>query len=455
MEEGLKNALSEAVINRQTPFGSAPPDPSRCIRDSRLTGAPWSDDRRSLSSQSEYERLAKYYQVLKRVNAAIISIADGRSLFSQLSEIFAESHLFSMASISVINTMTGELVSAFTCCERPFQKGLANELFDRVFARHCAGAAKASRILNDLELDVFSPSWRALALGAGLRSFASLPIAFNGEFKGTVTVFSDAAEHFDPGIVDLLYRIAETVAYALHAFEESVERRAYERGLSESRRELKELLLHLHSAREDERNLVARELYDELGQTLNSLKLDLSVLGNAQSTNVAHQEKRLARMTEAIDHGLEEVHRIVSALCPRILSDLGLGPAIEWLVSEFSGQSGIQCRLQLDLPRDNDIPHATATTAFRCVQEYLTIIGQASTATSVSLMISIDHALLKLSISDNGSIDNCHAGPTATSFGTISIRQRIELLGGSMTRINRFGHGTCIEITLPITEQAE
>ena len=95
-----------------------------------------------------------------------------------------------------------------------------------------------------------------------------------------------------------------------------------------------------------------------------------------------------------------------------------------------------------------------ATTAFRCIQECLTNISQHSTATSVSIRITLDRNLLNLSISDNGRV-SLLVGPTANSFGNISMRQRVELLGGSLKKIDRSGHGTCIEIVLPIIDQTE
>jgi signal transduction histidine kinase len=453
LEKGLKNTLSEVVGRVQAPFTSSPPEPFEFVGGTHFDRRLSPDERRSQLVLTGYERLSRLYQLLKRTNAEIIFVTDRKSLFLQLNKILSESRLFSMASVSTIAPMTGELESVCTCCERPSQNSLASELFDQVFSRHCAGKAGEPLVLNNLGLDVSGPSWREMAFDAGLHSFASLPMTFDGIFYGTLALFSNATNHFDADLVDLLHQVAKNVAYTLHSIDESIEVQTYELGLSESRRELKELLLHLHSAREDERSLVARELHDELGQTLNTLKLDLFALSNGQSIKVHLQEKRLARMTEAIEHALDEVHRVVSALCPRILSDLGLGPAVEWLVNDFNDQSGISCQLKLDLPPQNDIPRTISTAAFRCIQEFLTNLRQRSVATSASIRITLDRALLSLAISDNGRSNTPHSGPTADSFGNISIRQRVELLGGSLKRINRSGHGTCIEIVLPIIEQ--
>ena len=450
----MKNNVSAVASRVQTPFAPLPSAPSEFVHGIHLNHRSLSDEAPSQSFLTRYERLSRLYLILKRLNSDVIFATDRKSLFTKLNKTLSESRLFSMVSVSTIAPMTGELDSAFTFCDRASQQGLANELFDQVLAGHCAGAAKEAVVFNDLTLGVSIPPWREIALNAGLRSFASLPMTFHGVFYGTLALFSVDTNHFDSDLVDLLHQVARNVAYVLHTLDESIEFRTYELGLSESRRELKELLLHLHTAREDERSLVARELHDELGQTLNTLKLDLFALGNSQSIKLPLQERRLARMTEAIDHALDEVHRVVSALCPRILSDLGLGPAVEWLVNDFNDKSGISCRLKMDLPQQRDIPRTIETAAFRCIQEFLSSVSQRSAVTSASIRISLDRTLLNLSVSDNGRLSTSHVGPTADSFGNISIRQRVKLLGGSLKRINRSGHGTCIEIILPITEQA-
>ena len=450
----MKNNPRQVPIPAYQLFSSAPIDSSGFFHDRPIEYKLCNSDKQLRPTRIEGEQLSRLYQVLKRTNKAIIRATDKESLFAQLNEILSESALFSMAGISNVNPMTGELDPVCFCYDLDFQQGFVKSLFDRVFAGHCSGTAREFRLLNDLALDGSRLPWREIALDARLHAFTSLPIAFGNQFYGTIALFADTPDYFGSDLIDLLRQIAEGLAYALHTQDESVEHQTYELGLSESRRELKELLLHLHSAREDERSLVARELHDELGQTLNALKLDLCALGNDQTIHVPLQEKRLARMTEAIDHALGEVHRVVSALCPRILSDLGLGPAAEWLINDFNDQSGLSCRLKLDLPQQHDIPRAMATTAFRCIQECLTNISQHSTATSVSIRITLDRNLLNLSISDNGRV-SLQVGPTANSFGNISMRQRVELLGGSLKKIDRSGHGTCIEIVLPIIDQTE
>jgi len=404
---------------------------------------------------TESEQRASGYELLKAINAVVITTSDKTEFMSQIREALSKSRLFALASISLVDPLSGELEPEFICCNRFRSSSSADTLYAEVLYGHCNGTAKMLRLYNDLSLADANLPWCETALRVGLHFFASLPIHFEDKFFGILALFSDSIDGIDTEIIELLQQIADSVAYALSMREESVDRQAYESGLSESRRELRELLLHLHTAREDERRLVAHELYDELGQTLNTLKLDLSTLGNNQPIKLSTQKKRLTRMTEAIDHALDEVHRVVTALCPRILSDLGLAPAVEWLVEEFSSRSGISCSLKLDLQKSGEIPRATATTAFRCIQESLNnIVSQHTTVSSASIHLMLDRKVLNLSISDNGQAHSGQSGPTANSFANFSMRQRVEIFGGSLKRINRSGHGTCIEISLPIVESA-
>ena len=422
-------------------------DSSKSFVDRRLESQRRDSDELLLASRMEHERLGRIYTILSRINETIIRASSKENLYARLNEILSKSGLFSIAGFAIVQPTTGELARTVYSCNLPCDHGEIEALLDRVFARHCDGAAQIERVVNDLD-HAAGLAWRADALASGLRSFAAFPIATDEQFFGTVAVFSATENFFAADVVGLLRQLAEDMAYVIQTLDDAIERRTYEHGLAESRRELGELLHHLHSVREDERSLMARELHDELGQTLNTLKLDLRTLDGDQSPATPAHAARMTRMKLSIDSALHELHRVVSALYPRVLDDLGLEPAIEWLVGDFIDQYGIACRLKITLPPHN-LPRATVTTAFRCIQECLTNIGRHALATSVTITMTLDRNTLKLVIADNAH-GIIHAGPTANSFGQIGMRQRVELLGGSLSIKKRNGRGTRIEIALPV-----
>ena len=110
--------------------------------------------------------------------------------------------------------------------------------------------------------------------------------------------------------------------------------------LRTSREELRSLSTHLQSVREEERQGVAREIHDELGQALSTLKLDLALMKEELYQSPMEAEKRMSSMSGVCDTTIKSVRRIITQLRPRLLDDLGLTAAIEWQAEEFQQRTG-------------------------------------------------------------------------------------------------------------------
>jgi signal transduction histidine kinase len=147
---------------------------------------------------------------------------------------------------------------------------------------------------------------------------------------------------------------------------EIAERRSAQSALNESRDRLRRLSAHLESVREDERTRVAREIHDELGQALTSLKFDLANLRQqlARSDNERCCDDLINEMAGQIDGTVGVVRRLIAELRPGILDDLGLEAAVEWQARDFERRTGIPCAVSVET--DGVEPDRDRSTALFC-----------------------------------------------------------------------------------------
>ena len=232
------------------------------------------------------------------------------------------------------------------------------------------------------------------------------------------------------------------------------ERVRAENALKQSREELRDLSANLQNVREEEKTRIARELHDDLGQQLTALKMDLSAvelgLAGIVAPNTGVREQ-LGGMHRLIDSTVASVRRIAADLRPVMLDDLGLVPAIEWLVNDFTHRYRITVDRDI-APADTAFTSAAATTVFRIVQEALTNVARHADATHVKLALKVEDGYCMLRIADNGhgAAETVHDERDRPSFGLIGIRERAHMLDGTVTIDNRPGTGFTITVALPL-----
>lgn len=232
------------------------------------------------------------------------------------------------------------------------------------------------------------------------------------------------------------------------------QRKAYEDELEASRERLRLLSRRLLSIQEEERRRIAREIHDELGQALTAIKYDVSWLSQRQGKADRDSAEKLRKMDDLIDGTIRTVRRISADIRPAVLDDLGLVAAIEWLVQEFRGRSGIRCHLEIGLD-DPGVQKAAATTVFRVAQEALTNILRHAQATRLDIRLHQRDGILKLEIVDNGRGITEEEVSSATSLGLIGIRERAHHLGGKAEIGRAAAKGTFVRLEIPLSTEAE
>ena len=224
--------------------------------------------------------------------------------------------------------------------------------------------------------------------------------------------------------------------------------RAHE-ALARSREELRELATAASSAREQEQARIARELHDELAQSLSTMKMDIALIRSVPGGGGdAVLGKRLDRMEKQIDGTIAAMRRIAADLRPLALDDLGLVPAIEALVHEFARRTGLRCELAIGDER-LAVTDGHATAIFRIIQESLTNVAKHARATRVEVIVEVDDDAVTVSVHDDGAGFVTDGPRKPQSYGLLGIRERAYLLGGDMRVTSEPGKGAQIEVRLP------
>jgi PAS domain S-box-containing protein len=221
-------------------------------------------------------------------------------------------------------------------------------------------------------------------------------------------------------------------------------RRAYE--------ELRQLANHLQSARESERMSIAREIHDEMAQSLTAQKIDLVRLKSRLPEDDAFLTGLAEDILQSINQTIDSVQRILMELRPALLDDLGLLAAIEWQVEQFQLRTDMQCHLALP-DEEPELTHKERTALFRIMQETLLNILRHSGATDMSLELLVDGSWLAMNISDNGKGVSELEVRGSKSFGLMGMRERAHIFGGTVIIKGEEGKGTTVSTRIPLKKQ--
>lgn len=257
-----------------------------------------------------------------------------------------------------------------------------------------------------------------------------------------------------------LSQLAHTFDHMATSLENrEAERRQAEEALQSSREELRNLSIHLQTLAEEERTHIAREIHDELGQTLTALKFDISWLnsrlpddGDRRSDGPVGREsvrERLHSMSARIDETLQTVHRVSTELRPGLLDDFGLQAAMEWQAEEFQNRTGVSCALTFK-PEQIEMNREQSTAVFRIFQETLTNVARHAQATKVEVKLTETDGTVTLEVEDNGRGITDREIYDHRSFGLIGMRERASLWGGTVHIKGQSGRGTTVIVTIPI-----
>jgi len=235
------------------------------------------------------------------------------------------------------------------------------------------------------------------------------------------------------------------------------ERKQAEADLLASRESLRALSARREAVREQERIRIAREIHDELGQQITVMKMELSSLRKRVGETplslpaAPEVEQRIRELGALMDSAIVSVRRIATDLRPAVLDNLGLTAAVEWHVREFGNRTGIQAHLDLD---EIPVSPELGTVAFRILQEALTNVARHSGARTVQVSLKLSEGCFRLLVADDGAgipVEKINGGQ---SLGLLGIRERAQMVNGSVEIAPAAGGGTTLLATLPLPVEA-
>jgi signal transduction histidine kinase len=226
------------------------------------------------------------------------------------------------------------------------------------------------------------------------------------------------------------------------------DRHLVQQKLARSHNQLRQLSAALQTIREEERAHIARELHDDLGQILASLRMDLTLLQQADG-NTPETLRLMKGMEDNLMTAITSLRRIATNLRPRALDEGGLYFALQGLREDFVERHGIPCALYAD-ESELRLDDAASTAIFRIVQEALTNIARHAQATSVTMNLYRLNGELLITIRDDGRGIQPEDMEKAESLGLIGMRERVWAMNGDITISSDEPPGTRIDIVLPI-----
>ena len=228
--------------------------------------------------------------------------------------------------------------------------------------------------------------------------------------------------------------------------------RKVERDLEESHAVLRELVVHREAVLEAERQRIAQDLHDDLGQMLTVLRLDLSLLQIQHKENNPALADQIKQIKNRIDLTIQVIRDVSSRLRPAVLN-MNLIPVLEKQVEEFSSCTGIPCSLNISCD-ESCVNGDQATAIYRIVQECFTNIIRHAQASQVDLSLFQKDGCFYLEIHDNG-IGFDLTSQQKKTFGLIGMRERVLVLGGEFQISSEPGHGTRLAVSIPVAQTQE
>jgi len=286
------------------------------------------------------------------------------------------------------------------------------------------------------------PLIRSARLRKAFHSLWGVPLVVKNKVTGVLHLAFSREYHCLPREVQLLEAVAERCALAL-------EKTQLIETLARREEQIRKLGAHMLKVEEEERNRISRELHDEVGQAMLVIRLYLEMMQQELSKHAPHLAPKLAETLGLIDGTIRDMRRLIQALSPSLLQQLGLAAALRQFVNNFSRTFPVHVRLKL--ARLGELPHDTEIMLYRVVQECFTNVIKHSKAENVLLSVERSNGRLHLRVQDDGiGFETRQAAHKRGSFGLSGMGERVALLGGTMHIQSGRREGTRIDIHIPI-----
>ncbi len=308
--------------------------------------------------------------------------------------------------------------------------GMAAELRETIYSPDIANDPRIKRPLPELQ-----------EFGA----FLSIPLVARDRLLGVLNVATRQGKAFSPEAISLATSVSDQIAVAVENAQlyEALQRKEHARG---------ELLRKIMSVQEEERKRMARELHDEVSQSLTGLAFNTEAVLSRLPAGAEAFKGNLKEIRDIAIRTLEEIHRVVYQLRPSLLDDLGLVAAVQWLADHYLEDAGIKVLFET-VGSERPLSAEAEITLFRITQEAITNIVRHSGAESVSIAVEFRDNSAAVHIEDDGqgfSVEEVTgSSETGRGLGLLGMKERAELIDGYLKIEAQPGRGTRVYAEVP------
>jgi signal transduction histidine kinase len=373
-------------------------------------------------ARTEIERLAQEQAALRRVATLVAQGADTEEVFAAVArEVSAVMHLPVAAVQRYEDDETTTVIATWSDRPHPFQPGTRWPYHASGLAGRVRQTGRAGRVVDYSHR---RGAFAARAREVGLHSVAAAPITVDGAVWGLVTIASTDGPIPDQA-ESRLAEFTELLGTAI--------------ANTQSRTELSASRARIVAAADQTRRRLERDLHDGIQQRLVSLALKAGTIAMLPPQPVGKIRGELSLLADGLGTALDELRELSHGIHPAILSEAGLGPALEALAR----RSAVPVELQVN-PGPRLGQHIEAA-GYYIASEAITNVAKHAQATVIAIRLDGSDGALTLSITDDG-IGGADPG---RGSGIIGLKDRVEALGGTISVLSPPGHGTTLHIQIP------
>lgn len=279
-----------------------------------------------------------------------------------------------------------------------------------------------------------------------LRSLLTVPLLAQGKAFGVLQVTDSRVGCFTEEDARLLEALSSIAAI-------STENALLFRAVNAQRGQLRALAGRLAEAQEQERQQLARELHDQLGQSLTVVNLSLDLIGQMLPPDTPEEvREHLNDAGDLVAQVISQVRTVMTELRPPVLDDYGLLAALRWYGQQFAQRTGVAVEV-IDRDAPGCIPAAVETALFRIAQEALNNVAKHAAASKVVITLHCQSGQVRLTIADNGRgfpVERVREVSDAPHWGFLTMQERALAVGGALQIDSRPGAGATVTVEMTL-----
>lgn len=400
---------------------------------------------RDITQRKQFEEmLHRRNQELALLNRASQHFVASLDLHQVLAAVLEEiSALFEAASVAVWleDTATGELV-----CWRAAGPGSAPLQGWRIAPDKglvgCAFSTGEVIVVDDVRTDPRFVPYLPTPGRQELRSALSVPFIAQGKPFGVLQVTDRQLGRFSQGDAGLVEALSGIAAIA-------TENALLFRAVNVQRSQLRALAGRLADMQEQERQQLARELHDQLGQTLTVINLNLDLIGQVLPSNAPQAvQRQLHDASDLVGQAIRQVRTVMAELRPPVLDDYGLLAALRWYGQQFCQRTGVATEV-IDCGVTMRCSSAVETALFRIAQEALNNVAKHAAASKVVVSLQCQEERIRMTIADNGrgfAVGRVRQASDEPHWGFLTMQERALAVGGTLHVTSQPGAGATVVV---------